>query len=83
MKPATQQTAPRAPKPGGVAELFTGDLEKDKKIKNIHKVNERRGKETISHLFFLEITRNQNVETTFSKWRQIGSRSISKNKTRR
>ena len=36
-KPASQQ-APRVPKPGGVEELFTGDLEKDKKIKQIHKV---------------------------------------------
>ncbi|CAF2048521.1 unnamed protein product [Rotaria magnacalcarata] len=35
-KPVTHQ-APRVPKPGGVEELFTGDLEKDKKIKNIHK----------------------------------------------
>jgi hypothetical protein len=37
VKPITQQ-APRVPKPGGVEELFTGDLEKDKKIKQIHKV---------------------------------------------
>jgi len=37
VKPATQATAPRVSKPGGVSELFTGDLEKDKKIKNIHK----------------------------------------------
>ena len=36
-KPATQ-SKPRVPKPGGVEELFTGDLEKDKKIKNLHKV---------------------------------------------
>jgi hypothetical protein len=37
VKSAAQQ-APRVPKPGGVEELFTGDLEKDKKIKQIHKV---------------------------------------------
>ena len=37
VKPVTQQV-PRVPKPGGVEELFTGDLEKDKKIKQIHKV---------------------------------------------
>lgn len=37
-KPATQHAAPRVAKPGGVEELFTGDLEKDKKIKQIHKV---------------------------------------------
>ncbi len=37
VKPVSQQ-APRVPKPGGVEELFTGDLEKDKKIKQIHKV---------------------------------------------
>jgi translation initiation factor 2A len=36
VKPVSQQ-APRVPKPGGVEELFTGDLEKDKKIKQIHK----------------------------------------------
>ena len=36
-KPANQH-APRIPKPGGVEELFTGDLEKDKKIKQLHKV---------------------------------------------
>lgn len=38
VKPATQQKQPRVPRPGGVEELFTGDLEKDKKIKNVHKV---------------------------------------------
>jgi hypothetical protein len=37
VKSVTQQT-PRVPKPGGVEELFTGDLEKDKKIKQVHKV---------------------------------------------
>jgi hypothetical protein len=37
VKSAAQQ-APRVPRPGGVEELFTGDLEKDKKIKQLHKV---------------------------------------------
>ena len=41
VKPASQSAAPRVPKPGGVEELFTGDLEKDKKIKQIHKVTLR------------------------------------------
>ena len=36
-KPTTPQV-PRVPKPGGVEEMFTGDLEKDKKIKQVHKV---------------------------------------------
>ncbi|UJR15406.1 hypothetical protein I4U23_002353 [Adineta vaga] len=35
-KPATSHP-PRVAKPGGVEELFTGDLEKDKKIKTAHK----------------------------------------------
>lgn len=51
VKPATQQTAPRVPKPGGVSELFTGDLEKDKKIKNIHKVNKRTRRNDFSFVF--------------------------------
>ena len=69
-KTATQQAPPRVPKPGGVEELFTGDLEKDKKIKQIHKVcifGNQMNKNLIE-MFYLEITTNQGFERTINQW---------------
>ena len=60
VKPATQHP-PRVHKPGGVEELFTGDLEKDKKIKQLHKVKFLKNKsprDLISMCLLLEITTN-------------------------
>jgi hypothetical protein len=70
-KGAVQHVA-RIPKPGGIEELFTGNLETDKKIKQIHKVHSKGQDLSMSMnaiVIILETTANQRSERTISKWR--------------